>query len=452
MALKLPKISIKMPALFKNKKIMIIIAAVLVAVLLTATVLMLFGNKKDKTPQASSSSSESSESSSASSESNSESAPPEPTPTPAPKIITGSNITQIGMCVILPKNSGIEDPNATPAGLEPHPPMTTYNNGKYTEVALYYADNSIAMSTMTVLSLQAFEVGEASPEAATYEVVAELGKKKQYTYDEISDKILYNADGILVVDVTFARGVTPKSIMEERIDKRSGAAYSYDWMPSAFDYIKNNIKDMVVPIQYAPSYSLEALGYTFEFKTGAGEPPCPVAVSAKTVKAEEQGENGHSGLYTADVYGGERLLGDYTVLQPTYSTESSTPVNPSSFALLQAFKKVDLERSGAGIKFLRRDKPKSAGEDYFKGYTEGPFSEFALEPLALKNYIVYENEAIVVYDFFDFAKPPELEAQLEGMGSTEGYEQYGVKIKNTVAICNAVVNAEGGLGQHIKKK
>ncbi|MEG2073839.1 MAG: hypothetical protein RRY54_03650 [Angelakisella sp.] len=459
MAIKLPKISIKMPAFLKNKKIVIIIVAVLVTVLLVAAGLFFFRSKgKDKDEGAGVSETMAAGvteivtvgASDMTAAGVSAQGISEIAEEPKPTTVLGTNITQIGLCIVVPERAGIVDPNVSQN--HTHQTVTTFNNGKYTEIALHYGNDAVAHSTMTALCLQAFDIGDAPPETLTYELVADIGRKKTCTYDEIADKVLYNADGKLVVDVTFAGKRTPKSKMEERIDRISGKGYSYDWMFEALDYIEGHIKEMVVPIQYAASYSLEALGYTMDLRGNVGEPPYPVAVPAKTIRSEEQGENGHSGLYTADVYGGERLLGDYTALQPTYSTENDAPTNPSSFALLQAFKKVDLARSGAGIRFLRRDKPKNSGEDYFRGYSEGPFSEFSLEPAALQNYVVYENEAVVVYNFFDFAKPPSLDEQLQNLSNTEGYEQYGIRANKTVAMCNAVLNAPGGLGQYIRKK
>lgn len=454
----------------KNKKIVALMLIVGALLLIVACLLFFVG--RDKVPQELPPA-DSSESSTVegTSDSPAEVTGTEVSAVPAgPVTLVGTDISSVGLCVVLPNGAGVADTNL-PKGREvQHQPVTTLRNGRHSEVSFRFADNTIALSTMPVICLQGFELGNTLPEEAIYQVEAEIKNSQSYSYEEISHKILYNQDGKLVLDVTFARTETPRESMEKRIAKFGGKPmihpegaplsqrnmladgsyiYKYDWMGPAAEYLRGNIAGMIAPIQYATPHTLEELGYKFEMGGAPKEAAHMAAVSSATVKADAA--SGHSGIYSAPVYGGERLLGNYTVLQPTYAAEENAPGNPSSFALLQAFKRSELERPDGAIKFLRRSKPKSSSDDYYKIYTEGPFSEFSLSPDMLESYVVFRDSDVVVYNFFDFAKAPPLAEQLSYLANTDGYEQYGTLAEGTATAGASLFSAPGGIEKYIRK-
>lgn len=478
----------KLMKIIKNKKLVAILLIVGALLLVVATILFFSGRDKEPQEPPTPDSSESSpvESADSSSTSSTESSAgngssdstAEGTDTGAevsvvpagPVTLVGTDISSIGLCVVLPHGTGIVDPNL-PKGREvQYQPVTTLRNGKHSEVSLRFADNTIALSTMPIICLQGFELGDTPPGEALYQVEAEIKNSQSYSYGEISDKILYEQDGKLVLDVTFARSETPREAMEKRVAKFGGKPmahpegttlsqrdvladgsyiYKYDWMAAATEYLRGNIAGMIAPIQYATPHTLEELGYQFEMNGVSKAAAYMTVVSSATVKADAEG--GHSGIYSAPVYGGERLLGGYTVLQPAYAEGETANGNPSSLALLQAFKRSELESGDAAIRFLRRSKPKSSSDDYYKIYTDGPFNEFSIAPELLENYVVFKDSDIVVYNFFDFAKAPPLVEQLGHLEGAEGYGQYSAQTADIAAAGNLLLSAPGGIGQYIRK-
>lgn len=141
---------------------------------------------------------------------------------PGPVTLTGVDISSLGLCVVLPAGTGIVDPNVPKSKEARYQPVTTLRNGKHSEVSLRFSDNTIAMSTMPVICLQGFDLGSTLPEDALYEVEAEIKNSKTYTYGEIADKVLYSAEGKLVLDVTFARTKSPQTAMDKHITKFEG--------------------------------------------------------------------------------------------------------------------------------------------------------------------------------------------------------------------------------------
>lgn len=387
---------------------------------------------------------------------------------PEPVTLTGMDISSLDLCVVLPADSGIKDPNLPKSKANLSRPVTTKRNGKHSEVSLRFSDNIIAGSTMPVLLLQGFSLGDTPAEEAIYLVEADAKKVLEYSYSDIADKIVYQAPGKLVLDVAFAAEQHPQAAMEQYIAQSQGKplryptgtvlgpqhlladgsyVYKYDWMQPAADYLRGQISQLIMPIEYSLPLSLEALGYRVALPNAAQQPLALTAVTAATVK--DGGENAHSGLYIAPVYGGERLLGEYTVLQP--GAVQTSPGNPTSFALLQAFSRSELERSNAAVKFLRRTKPKNSDEDYYQIYSDGPFGEFSLAPDQLEDYVVFRDDAIVVYDFFEFSKAPPLEDQLIYLAAVDGYQQYGTDAPTILAARNALLAGEDGLGRYIRK-
>ncbi|MEG0853506.1 MAG: hypothetical protein RSF82_06515 [Angelakisella sp.] len=457
----------------KGKKIILVLA--LLAVLVVAGLLLfLFLGKDNTNPDMDvEASAESSPPGSAesSSEGSSQGSSQSVEAVPAQILeVQGVSLGHGGLCIVLPESSGIVDPNIPPGKEKQYETVDSYHNGNRTEVSLNFLNNTISMGSLNIVTLQYFPLGDTPPEQLTYTVQADLGVKKQLSYQEISDKIVYRSDDGIVVDVAFASKNNPRTGMEDYIARSQNKTllcpvgynlgsgdlladgsyiYKYDWMLPAFDYVSAHVGEMIVPIHYATPYALEGLGYTLDLGAQTGQTPQLAAVTTGTQKEEIEG--GHSGMYKAGVYGGERLIGDYTVLQPVYTSGAEGPANPSSFSLLQAFKKSDIERSETGIRFLRRTKPKAAEEDYYQAYTNGPFDEFSMSPLALENYIVYSDNDIVVYDFFEFSKAPSLEDQLTSLSQTQDYQQYSIKTDWVTGARQAIFGSEGGIGRFIRK-
>lgn len=182
---------------------------------------------------------------------------------PEPVILVGVPLEKLGLKIVLPENSGIKDPNIPATTEAAHQPVEGLSNGNSTVVGLSYVNNVTVVDTMEILYLQAVDLSTNEVELALFQLEYDYDHARQYSYSEISDKILYHKGDTIVLDVTFAYTSDFRQNMNAYITANKGVegmgppnaektqyadgttVYKYDWMEPAFDYVLLHIKEMI---------------------------------------------------------------------------------------------------------------------------------------------------------------------------------------------------------------
>mgnify|MGYP003769954981 CR=1 FL=1 len=146
------------------------------------------------------------------------------------------------------------------------------------------------------------------------------------------------------------------------------------------------------------------------------------------------------GTYFFASYGGDNLVGVYTVLHPQCMYTAASADTMVCLSLLQAFLRSDVEREGAQIKFLRTEETVSGAVSYVP---------YTLSPGELETYQVYEDEEIVVYDFLGLTSAPPLDEQLKEDAQGELLEQKGIDLSWIFDMRDYFLKADGGIGRFL---
>ena len=183
-------------------------------------------------------------------------------------VLNGVSVEKQELNIKLPKNASIKDPNII-GGNANYSSVEALPNGAHTSVVLNYVDSIISVDSHEVLLLQAFNIDNTDIEKAIFNVENINFETKPYTYSDISDHILYSQNGVMVVDVSFSSAIDFRAELLSYIAEKSGTQtyniaaggtkrnednflyadetniYKYDWMPPAFDYVTEHIKEMI---------------------------------------------------------------------------------------------------------------------------------------------------------------------------------------------------------------
>lgn len=201
----------------------------------------------------------------------------------------------------------------------------------------------------------------------------------------------------------------------------------------------------------ATPYPLSELGYYFaqDVDTGQSDPNPPMELDILPGVYPKQppyyfSMEQHSayldsvGMYLIGYYGAGNLWGKYTVVQPDCGYAGGFD-HSVVFAILQAFKREDIEAPQAHIEFIKGNQESNNVVHY------------ALPVAQLEEYKVYEDEDIVVYDFLPFTDAPSYAEQMQLLAQERNYDERGIQWRWFIDVGEFFHNAPGGIGSFIHK-
>jgi len=199
-------------------------------------------------------------------------------------------------------------------------------------------------------------------------------------------------------------------------------------------------------------YSLSELGYRLEIPEDIGiYDPNQSHADADLIHSyfepplyyvQEEETTFQYGTYLFASYGGDNLVGIYTVLHPQCMYTAANADTMVCLSLMQAFLRSDVDMENARIVFLRTEKTASGTVRYVP---------YTLSPDEVDAYKVYEDEEIVVYDFLGLTSAPPLDEQLEEGVQGELLSQKGIDLSWIVDMRDYFIESDGGIGRFLTK-
>lgn len=270
--------------------------------------------------------------------------------------------------------------------------------GDYTAVTVTPA----ASEEVALIYLQCFYNNELSAEGA----VIEIGDKKN-TPKELEAYRVYQDDEISVYSIfSLVSEQTFKQQLDEYISSYSETPANETWLKIE-DYFNTNIKGLIkkMVLRYAAGYDLETLRYTVEASAET------VGIWDTNRHLKEKAPDEPAYLVANGDYGRrwgapntEKLSGQYNVisavLQFDKGREQTVPI-----MYLQAYENKELVRTDTRI------------------WIDGK----CMQPEELRDYIVYNDNNITVYNFYKLIDPVNFQSRIKDFVKAANMEGYDIE-------------------------
>ncbi|HQQ89339.1 MAG TPA: hypothetical protein PLU82_03830, partial [Oscillospiraceae bacterium] len=148
------------------------------------------------------------------------------------------------------------------------------------------------------------------------------------------------------------------------------------------------------------------------------------------------------GTYLYNSYGGDNLLGTYTAIHPNCQYQGMSADTDICFVLLQTFKTEDIQKPYAKVAFLKTSYSSAQVKQY---------EEYTLDVALLEDYIIYQDDTIIVYDFFEFTDAPSLNEQLKSLAEQARFAELGIDLSWISDMRDYFLETDGGVGRFITK-
>lgn len=349
------------------------------------------------------------------------------------RVITSYDLTELGYYVDAPAViEGVEDWN----GLSIWEGNDRIRIGKYAKkLKGDYTAVSVtpaASEDVALMYLQCFYNNELSAEGA----VIEIGDKK-YTPKELEAYRVYQDDKIAVYSISpIVSEQTFKQQLDEYISSYSETPANETWLKIE-DYFKGNIKGLIkkMVVRYAAGYDLETLRYTVE-------------TSAETV-----------GIWDTNRYPNDKAPDElaYLVTNGDYGRRWGAPYTEKlsgQYNVISAILQFDKGREQiVPIMYLQAYESKELVRVDTRIWIDGN----SVQPGALKDYIVYTDNDITVYNFYKLIDSVNFQSRIKDCVKAADVENYdtdwalklNVYVNNNIKKLIQKANTESSTGELI---